>query len=100
MRPSRRLTLLIVLVIAGLAPATYASPPDPTWLAGYWDNADFDNVVILLEGTAAVVPALTVDPGPPVQVVARVEASEPPVVAAAVDETASPRAPPLPVSAS
>jgi len=39
--------LLVLLVIAPITLA-YASPPDPTWLAGVYDQADFDDVVDLL----------------------------------------------------
>ena len=99
MRLSRLLGLLLIAVITGLAPATYADPPDPTWLGGYWDNDDFDDVVILVEGTVAVVPALVVDAAPPVDVVALVECLEPFAIPTTVDETASPRAPPLTASA-
>jgi hypothetical protein len=28
-----------------LTPLAYADPPDPTWLFGYWDDDDFDDVV-------------------------------------------------------
>src|SRR2546427_3433014 len=39
----RRLTLLVVGAIALLAPLAHASPPDPVWIAGFWDNADYDD---------------------------------------------------------
>src|SRR5262245_2535885 len=95
------LTLLLVLVIVGMALLTYATPPDPPWLGGYWDDDDFDDVVILLEGMAAVVPSLAVDPAPLIEVVAVVECHDGPLLAGiSVDESASPRAPPLPVRAS
>ena len=100
MRFSRLLALLLVVVIAGLASATYAKPPDPSWIDGYWDDHDFDDVVILLYGTVALVQALTVYAAPPAAVVAFVDRAEAFAVPTAVDETASPRAPPLPVSAS
>jgi len=35
-------TLLLVLIVAGLTPLAWLHPPDPTWFAGLWDNADFD----------------------------------------------------------
>lgn len=95
---SRLLALLLIAVIAGLAPATYANPPDPSWLSGYWDDDDFDDVVLLLYGTVALVQAITVHTAPPGEVVACFEARECPVVPTAVDETASPRAPPLTLS--
>lgn len=100
MRSARLVALLLVGILAVLAPATYADPPDPTWLGGYWDNDDFDDVAILLEGTVALVQALTVDAAPLCAVVAVLDCLEPLAVPTAVDETASPRAPPLTVSAS
>ena len=39
--------LLVLLILAPITLA-YASPPDPTWLAGVYDQADFDDVVDLL----------------------------------------------------
>jgi hypothetical protein len=99
-RSTRLLALLLIGVITTLAPATYADPPDPTYVAGFWDNDDFDDVVILLEGTAAVVQPLVVYTAPTVDVVATVECPEPLAVSMAVDETASPRAPPLTLSTS
>src|SRR5215475_13631407 len=40
-------TLLALLLIAPVTLA-HASPPDQTWLAGIYDQADFDDVVCLL----------------------------------------------------
>src|SRR2546428_12929562 len=42
--------LLVLLLIGGLAsvgPLAYASPPDPAWIAGFWDDGDYDDVVLL-----------------------------------------------------
>ena len=95
----RILASLLVALITDLAPATYAVPPDPDWLGGYWDNDDFDDVVLLLEGTVAVVAAFTVDATHTRDVVALVDDIKPPARPTAVDETASPRPPPLKASA-
>jgi hypothetical protein len=38
----------IVVVQCALVPIAYASPPDPTYLAGIWDNADYDDIIILV----------------------------------------------------
>src|SRR5262245_20294959 len=50
--PSARVSDLSAMLLALLiiAPVTlaHASPPDPTWLAGVYDQADFDDVVDLL----------------------------------------------------
>jgi hypothetical protein len=37
------LALLGMLVLLGTL--AHASPPDPTWIGGLWDDADFDDVV-------------------------------------------------------
>jgi hypothetical protein len=36
-------TILVVLT-----PLANASPVDPTWVAGLWDNGDFDDVIVFL----------------------------------------------------
>ena len=44
-------SLIVALVLAGPAilPAlAYASPPDPSWLAGLYDEADHDDAVVLV----------------------------------------------------
>jgi hypothetical protein len=41
-------TVILVLVVLCLSPAAHGSPPDPTWIAGFYDNADFDDVVLLI----------------------------------------------------
>jgi len=38
----------IVVLQCALVPMAYASPPDPTYLAGIWDNADYDEIIILV----------------------------------------------------
>jgi hypothetical protein len=51
----RRCVVLILLVCCGtLPPLADASPPDPTWFPGIYDNADYDDVIGLLTDTAAV----------------------------------------------
>ncbi len=39
---------LLVGVLLVLTPLAYASPPDPTWMPGVWDDADYDDVVLLV----------------------------------------------------
>ena len=39
---------LNVAVLGVLMALAYASPPDPTYLGGFWDNDDYDDVVILV----------------------------------------------------
>ena len=52
------LTLLLAGLIGGLTPVAYASPPDPSWVRGVYDDADFDDVVGLITGGAGLVQAL------------------------------------------
>ena len=48
MRARALLALLLVLVLASLTPLARLSPPDPTWFAGFWDDGDYDDVILLL----------------------------------------------------
>ena len=61
------LALLVVLLV--LAPAADATPPDQTWIAGLYDDADFDDVILFItNGFGAVQPGMvwTVRPTAPV----------------------------------
>ena len=50
-----RLVVVVTLVaVVCLVPAAHGSPPDPTWIAGLYDNADFDDVVVLITSTLGV----------------------------------------------
>ena len=99
-RFARVVALVLACLLAGLVTAAYADPPDPTWIGGYWDDDDFDDVVIALLGTYAVVELPLSDTGQSEGLVAFVERLEPLATPAPVDATASPRAPPLTSSAS
>ena len=47
-------SLIAFLFLPALATAT---PPDPTWLGGFWDDDDYDDVVILIGATPSPPPA-------------------------------------------
>jgi hypothetical protein len=51
-----RVAFVVVLMatIAVLAPIAYASPPDQTWLAGIYDDGDFDDVVVLIASSVGL----------------------------------------------
>ena len=56
------LVALLVTTSATLWSLAYASPPDPSWIYGIYDGADFDDVVVLItSGTGDVDPALPAD---------------------------------------
>ena len=89
------LALLLVCLIVGLAPAAFADPPDPTWIGGYWDDDDFDNVVAFIASAAAVVASPVID-GRPFGVAKHcVELARPPARSASFLAFAPPRAPPV-----
>jgi hypothetical protein len=53
---SRRLVLFLLSVaLLALTPLAYASPPDPSWIQGVYDDGDFDDVVVLLTSAVGVV---------------------------------------------
>jgi len=59
------LTLLPIAPALILLPAiAFASPPDPSWIAGIYDGADGDDIVTLVYETAGV-EAASIQPAPP-----------------------------------
>jgi len=93
---SRRIVpLLLVALLIALAPAAGASPPDPTWLGGYWDDADFDGAVISIASACAIPAAPVPDAAPNWACFARLELREFVFAPAPCCSAGSPRAPPL-----
>lgn len=90
------LALLVLLTLVGLTPLGYASPPDPSWVQGIYDDADYDDVVVMVTSAVAVnAPILLVDLSqtlPPVGLVSQF-ADDP--VAAHPISPLQPRAPPV-----
>jgi len=53
------LAWLLLGAVAALSPLGYATPPDPTWIAGFWDDGDYDDVITLItSGIGAIEPHL------------------------------------------
>ena len=50
---------LLVAVLSALTPLAYASPPDPTWVSGFFDDDDSDDAVFFITSSTA-----TLDPFP------------------------------------
>ena len=46
--------MLLLAALVGLTPLAYASPPDPTYISGLWDNGDYDDVVVLTASASFV----------------------------------------------
>jgi len=73
MRRRGWLVLLLVMGFMGLRAMAAASPPDPLWLPGVYDDADFDDVVLAvlaLDGWRDDAPPTL---GQPARFVARVD---------------------------
>jgi hypothetical protein len=81
----RAFALLLVAALVTLVPLAHGSPPDPTWIAGLYDDADHDEAVLAITDAFAA-PAGDGTPISPARV------SNPRVVVA---HSARPAAPPL-----
>jgi hypothetical protein len=42
------LAILLAGLLVALVPLAHASPPDETWIAGLYDDGDYDDVVLAL----------------------------------------------------
>ena len=87
--------LLLAVLLLTLTPLAYADPPDPTWVLGFWDDDDFDDVVGYITSATALLQA---------PVACELHIPCPEVVKSAVFQTfvlfvsrpaSSPRAPPI-----
>ena len=60
MNALRALVVGLALTLTSALPAlAQASPPDPSWIPGIYDDADFDDVVTqVVSGTGSVTPGL------------------------------------------
>ena len=66
-----RVVLLVALTIAATAilPAiAYASPPDPSWIRGIYDDADYDDIVVLVMSATGDLAPLVVAVSRPLRV--------------------------------
>jgi hypothetical protein len=79
-----------------LTPLAYANPPDPTWLSGYWDDDDFDDVVGYITSATGLLQDPVVCALVPVAPREGLRPTRLPTVAISVPRRpSSPRAPPL-----
>jgi len=47
--------LFVSVIVVAVTTLALASPPDPVWIGGLWDDADYDDVVILAICSLAIV---------------------------------------------
>jgi len=95
----RGLPLVVALVgaLLALTPLAFASPPDPSWIGGFYDNADYDDVVLAVTSAAGALDA-TPPPllAPLAAVIGVVLPPGPPRAPIASPSALQIRAPPLP----
>jgi hypothetical protein len=53
----RWLGIVLTVVVASLTPVAHASPPDQTWIAGLYDDADYDDAILAVVASVASVDA-------------------------------------------
>src|SRR5439155_1674073 len=67
MRRRVSLAMLLFAAVVVLPAMAHASPPDPSWVAGLWDDADYDDVVLAVTGMTAAphyTPDVVLNPSP------------------------------------
>jgi hypothetical protein len=68
MRPYPLLAVLLLGILVGLTPVAYAFPPDPSWLPGFYDDDDYDDVIAKVSSAVATVNVLPLYEAAPVVV--------------------------------
>lgn len=69
------LAFSLCILISGLSVLAYASPPDPSWVRGVYDDADFDDIVCLILSSTGLVDDSAPIEGRPDFVLIRAEVS-------------------------
>jgi hypothetical protein len=93
------LAVLCLGVLLTLPVIAHASPTDPVWISGLYDDNDYDDVILFITGAVSAVDSGVVDPvGPVVVCLGLITPSRPQPVSARPLESLSTRAPPLPAS--
>jgi hypothetical protein len=57
----RFVALLLVGALLSLGALAHASPPDPDWLGGLWDNGDYDDIILLVTSGVGVADSHSTD---------------------------------------
>src|SRR5437588_148946 len=87
---------LLLLVLLASVPLAYASPPDQTWIGGWYDDADYDDAVTSITATVALVEGAPRTEARPVPLVVGVARLVDDLAAPAIRPAPrQPRAPPL-----
>jgi hypothetical protein len=91
--------LVLAVVVFALTPLAHACPTDPTWIGGFYDDNDYDDVVLFITGSLTAVTTDVVDPiGPAAISLGQVDPGRPHTVPVRPLASLSTRAPPLSLS--
>ena len=82
-------------IVGILTPMAQASPPDPSWIRGMYDDGDFDDVIGLITfGSGLVAEIVRVEIRPELSVVTAILTADDDSVPSHSLTSAQPRAPP------
>jgi hypothetical protein len=84
----------VILALLTLVPLAHASPPDPVWIPGVYDAADFDEVVWVLTSTDTISPPVPLTGTAILLTVSVITGVGVSTVVAVVSSTVRPRSPP------
>ena len=92
----RLLQVFLAVLVSSLTPLAQASPPDPTWLRGLYDDGDYDDIVVMvLSDVAAVEASMRHGDGPRLRIVAPAPPNDESPRLRLRPSASSPRAPPI-----
>ena len=87
--------VVLLLTVTSVAPLAEASPPDPTWIAGLYDNGDSDDAIMAITSAAAVVVAPAAEgAAPTLVVIGSIRDSRAPLAPPRAQFAHQPRSPP------
>ena len=72
----RSILCLVVVAMLSLGVLASASPPDPGWISGLWDNGDYDDVILLVTSGVGVADSHTIEDGRPFVIVCALATTE------------------------
>jgi hypothetical protein len=91
--------VLLVGVILALTPIAHACQTDPTWIGGFYDDNDHDDVVLFITAGVSAVEARVVEPIGPITVcLGVIDPGRPPTVPVRSVQSLTTRAPPAPLA--
>jgi len=89
--------VLLVALAASLTPLAYASPPDPSWIRGVYDDADGDDAVgLITSGIGSVEPPALGELRPDIILIAAAAPIDDQPAPSLQFPSRQPRAPPAP----